>query len=231
MRRIGDAESDKYPACMHTIETHWHTISYEERNAWRTTLIKDLKDTLQHTDTQPDLSLILIQGICGAIIGPTYQMSEENQEICFKHLVRKQNRIGWHHILKGRLSHQWVQCQQLHIHSDPGTDSTKQSGEIWLKRVLNRLWTSLWDVWLLSNDDLHGRDRQQREQKRLEKLTPKVEALYDQATTLLTADKEIFAIPIHTRLTFPSREIETWIKLVTPTVRRALKMPMNSYGE
>jgi hypothetical protein len=116
-------------------------------------------------DTQPDLSLMLIQGICVAIIDPTYQMPEENRKIRFKPLVREQNSIGWNHILKGRFSHKWVQCQQLHIHLDPGTDSTKQSGEIWLKRVLNRLWTSLWDVWLIRNDNLHARDRQLKENK------------------------------------------------------------------
>jgi hypothetical protein len=50
-----------------------------------------------------------------------------------------------------------------------------------------------------------------------------VEALYDQAPTLLTADKEIFNIPIQTRLMFPTGEIETWMKLVTPTVKRAMR--------
>jgi hypothetical protein len=111
----------------------------------------------------------------------------------------------------------------LTICLDPDTDSTKQSGTKWLKRVLNCIWTSLWQVWLLRNDDLHGRDRQQREKKRMEKLTPKIEApLYAKADLLLAIDREIFAIPINTRLTFPSGELSTWIKLVTPTVRQAI---------
>jgi hypothetical protein len=76
MRQIGEAKSDKCPACLHTIETHWHIINCKKRNAWRTTLIKDLKDTLQHIDTQPDLFLILVQGIRGALTDPTYQMSD-----------------------------------------------------------------------------------------------------------------------------------------------------------
>jgi hypothetical protein len=84
------------------------------------------------------------------------------------------------------------------------------------------MWTSLWQAWLLRNDDLHGRDRQQCEQKRIEKLTPRVVALYDKADILLATYKGIFAIPITTRLTFPSGELSTWIKLVTPTVRRAI---------
>jgi hypothetical protein len=77
-------------------------------------------------------------------------------------------------------------------------------------------------IWLIRNDDLHGRDRQQREKKRIKKLTPKVVALYAKADTLLAADKDIFEIPIQTCLTFPSGELSTWIKLVTPTVYRAI---------
>jgi hypothetical protein len=48
-------------------------------------------------------------------------------------------------------------------------------------------------------------------------------ALYDKADTLLAADKDIFEIPIQTCLTLPRGELSTWIKLVTPTVRRAIK--------
>jgi hypothetical protein len=39
---------------------------------------------------------------------------------------------------------------------------------------------------------------------------------------LLAQDKDLFAIPLATRLTFPSGELRTWIKLVTPTVKQAL---------
>jgi hypothetical protein len=145
-------------------------------------------------------------------------LNNTNREPRFKYLIDAQNIIGWNQFIKGRFSHHWVQCQQVHIYLDPDTDSTKQSGEIWLKHILNCIWTSLWQVWLIQNDDLHGRDRQQWEKKRVEKLTPRIITLYAKAESLLVADREIFAIPINTRLTFPSGELSTWIKLVTPTV-------------
>jgi hypothetical protein len=75
--------------------------------------------------------------------------------------VTTQNIIGWKHLLKGQFSHHCLQqCQQLHIYLDPDIDSAKNSGKQWLKRILNRIWTSLWQVWLLRNNYLHGRDRQ-----------------------------------------------------------------------
>jgi hypothetical protein len=182
----------------------------------------NLTGTLHINNTQPDLTLILLQGVREAIRDPNYQMDATNRETRFQLLVQAQNLIGWNHLLKGRFSHHWIQCQQVHIYLDPDTDSTKQSGEQWLKRVLNCMWTSLWQVWLIHNDDLHGRDRQQRERKRIKKLTPRIVNLYKKADILLVADKDIFAIPLTTRLTFPSGELSTWIKLITPTVKRVI---------
>jgi hypothetical protein len=181
MKRIGEAESDKCPACLHTIETAWHILSCENRSEWRNSLINKLKETLHVNKTQPGLTLILIQGVRGALHDPLFQMPATNRETRFQYLVTAQNQIGWNHILRGRFSHHWLQLQlqlqQVHIYLDPDTDSTKQSGEIWLKRILNCIWTSLWQVWLIRNDDLHGRDREQREKKRIGKLAPKVVAL------------------------------------------------------
>jgi hypothetical protein len=39
---------------------------------------------------------------------------------------------------------------------------------------------------------------------------------------LLAKDKDLFAIPLETRLTFPSSELRTWIKLTTPTIKQAI---------
>jgi hypothetical protein len=34
MKRIGEAESDKCPSCLHTIETLWHILSCDKRSKW-----------------------------------------------------------------------------------------------------------------------------------------------------------------------------------------------------
>jgi hypothetical protein len=128
---------------------------------------------------------------------PDYQMMVATREPRFQYLVSAQNTIGWQHLLKGRFSHHWLQCQQLHIYLDPDIDSTKNTSERWLKRILNCLWNSLWQVWILRNEDLHGCDRQQREQKRIQKLTPRVTALYEKAEMLLAEDKVLFDILFH----------------------------------
>jgi hypothetical protein len=53
---------------------------------------------------------------------------------------------------------------------DPDIDPEKQYGDRWLKLILHHPWTLLWQVWLNHNDDLHGRDNDEKEPKRIETL-------------------------------------------------------------
>ena len=86
---------------------------------------------------------------------------------------------------------------------------------------MHHLWTHLWQLWLARNDDLHGREKDEKERKRLKKLQPL--ALYSRVDLLLACDKPtIFELPIQERLKLYSRELEAWVRLVTPTVKRAL---------
>ncbi len=70
-------------------------------------------------------------------------MPIDNQEMSFRYLVTAQNTIGWDHPLKGRLSHHWIQRQQLHLNLNPDIDPSKSSGEQWMQRVLTSLSTAL----------------------------------------------------------------------------------------
>jgi hypothetical protein len=222
MRRIGRAESDKCPACLHIVETDWHIFSCPRRSLWREDFLRTLRDTLEIQHTQPDLTQILLQGIRGALSDQHFQMSTTKREPRFRMLVQAQNKIGWQHILKGRFSHHWTQLQGRHILDDPELDPTKKTGDRWLKQVLHHIWTALWRVWLIRNDDLHGRDKDEQERKRMEKLRPHVLALYSKQSLLLACDKSILELPIQERMKLHSRELATWIALVTPTVKRAV---------
>jgi hypothetical protein len=91
--------------------------------------------------------------------------------------------------------------------------------------VLHHLWTLVWQVWLTRNEDLHGRNDNEKEYKRLKNLRPpRIIALHAKQDLLLAYDKQIFELPIHDCMLLPhSREVKrTWERLVTPTVKGAL---------
>ena len=71
---------------------------------------------------------------------------------------------------------------------------------------------------LARNEDLHGKEKDEQERKRLEKLHPRVIAFYSKVDLLLACDKPIFELPILERMKLHSREIETWVRFATPTV-------------
>jgi hypothetical protein len=96
-----------------------------------------LGDLLAIKQTQLDLALMLLQGIRGALANQHFQMNPNNREPSFRTLVNAQNKIGWHHVLKGRLKKHWTQIQGRHIMDDPELDHEKQSGERWLKLALH----------------------------------------------------------------------------------------------
>jgi hypothetical protein len=56
----------------------------------------------------------------------------------------------------------------------------------------------------------------------LEKPSPRITALCAMQDLLLASDKQIFEFPIHDRMLLHGRELETWARLVTPTVKTAL---------
>jgi hypothetical protein len=67
------------------------------------------------------------------------------------------------------------------------------------------------------------------ERKRIKKIRPQVVALYAKNETLLASDRIMFDIPIHERLQTSSREFETWIRQITPTVKECAFADADTY--
>jgi hypothetical protein len=185
-------------------------------------MLRTLGESLITNHAQPDVALILLHGICGALSDHCFQMNPNNREPLFRALVNSQNKIGWHQLLKGRCSKQWTQIQDQHLLDDTDINNKKQSGDRWFKLTLHHTWTHLWKVWLNRNDDLHGRENDEKERKRIEQLRFRVLALYSKGDLLLACDKPIFDMPIDERMKLKSGELSTWVRLVTATVKRAI---------
>jgi hypothetical protein len=60
------------------------------------------------------------------------------------------------------------------------------------------------------------------QQSFFEKILPRVRALCSKCDQMLVADRQTLKLPILERMKLSSRELETWVRLVTPTVKRAL---------
>jgi hypothetical protein len=105
MKRIGQAESDLCPSCLDTEETAPHIFACNRRCAqWQADFIKSLRKVLDNLNTQPDLKMILLLGISGALHNSTFELSTTEREARFEILVSSENDIGWYHLLRRRFS-------------------------------------------------------------------------------------------------------------------------------
>jgi hypothetical protein len=208
------------PSCFETIETDSHIFSCECRSQWRINFTNSPQasgETTHTTRSQDDPS----NRIQGTLLDQNFQLDPTNREARFELLANSQNEISWSHLLRGRLSHHWVQIQQVHINSDDDISSKKFIGEQWLRKVLNHLWTQLYSCWKQHNADLHGLDKADKERKRKAKLKPDITALYKTADDLDYLDKCLFSVPLKTRLRQRSSKETACIYVVSPTVRQA----------
>jgi hypothetical protein len=221
MKRIKQTESDLCPSCLETEETTTHIFACIHRIQWHADFIASLRKVLDKLNTQPDLKMMLLQGISGAIHDPTFELPTTDREANFEILASSQNDIGCSQMIRGRFSIHWSQLQQAHIEQDDEICGEKFTGPRWLEHVLFHLWTSLYLAWKLRNADLHGIDTADRERKSKAKLRPQVVALYQKAASLNYLDKRLFALDLDDRLGLRSSEQAAWINVVSPTVRQA----------
>jgi hypothetical protein len=75
-------------ACIHRIQ-------------WHADFIDSLRKVLDKLNTQPDLKMMLLQGISSAIHDPTFELSTTDREANFEILASSQNDIGWPQMIRG----------------------------------------------------------------------------------------------------------------------------------
>jgi hypothetical protein len=98
---------------------------------------------------------------------------------------------------------------------DEDTTPTKSTGQHWLQKVLNHLWTHRHMAWKLRYADLHGIDATDHEAKRKAKLKPAIVDLYKTVAKLDYLDKRLFDLPLLARLLgLKSHEQTAWINVV-----------------
>jgi hypothetical protein len=79
--------------------------------------------------------------------------------------------------------------QQDHIDHDNNICFRLLTGQRWLQKVLNHLWTHLCLAWKLQNADLHGVNTADQKAKREAKLKPAIVALHKTANKPDCLDK------------------------------------------
>jgi hypothetical protein len=91
----------------------------------------------------------------------------------FHHLFKSQAKIGWNQIINGRFSSKWIEA----IASECSHPTN------WLAYTISQIWHQTFEVWKIRCDKNHGTDHKTQHSRAILRLTPQIEAIYEQQST------------------------------------------------
>jgi hypothetical protein len=131
----------------------------------------------------------------------------------YHQLFQQQSMIGWHHILHGRFSILWYDLQlQTHTQTNP----------LWLSYIIRTIWQLISKIWKHRCDTIHGTNLLDTRQQALQRLTPQVQAMFDQQGQIDPADKYIFERTSNEILQMPTHLIERWIFKTDKNIKESI---------
>jgi hypothetical protein len=208
------------PTCEEPSEDDWHWITCPGRAEWRNLQGLQFSLFLVSLKTHPSITNILVRAYKSVLATGTCDFANDTYSADEQVLVDSQSRIGWHHIIFGRLSKAWSALQKVHIAAEE-IDEKKYSASRWTAKVHKYIWQRLHALWLLRNTSLHGTTFTENEATRRTRITPLVLELYARRLELSPHDQIMLRVPVDTRLSQPLSTIETWLSVVTPAFEAA----------
>ena len=148
------------PCCNHHTETreHLHQCSGPSRPAWREQFINDLVQALEKQNSAADLKQLLVEGLRSVLEGRDPETIQVPDTAAAAAVFEAQSAIGWHELLKGRLSQAWAHHQQAFL----GTFDLKKNGNARAITVAEMMLWGWHNLWTIRDQERHGRDAQTR---------------------------------------------------------------------
>jgi hypothetical protein len=181
------------PSCAEQIETQDHLLicPNPKREKWRTETRAQIRTIMNKYNAPTKFTDLMIGGIDQAILDPNTK-GPENTPAELETIAAAQQRIGWRHILKGRISKEWIKYLELRI-GDAAT-KTKNAGT-WATELIKTIFTQWLELWKLRNDDRHGHDYKTKQESERNQALKEVQQLYKLKGQIQAEDEWIFHTP------------------------------------
>jgi hypothetical protein len=183
----------------------------------------DLQTYLEKIKTAPEISRLLCRGVHRWIMHDDDGKTENrNDSRKWRTLSKVQATIGWHLAMRGWLSKQWAKMQQAWIEEN-NEENREQDGENWSAKV---------SLWLIrkSREFWTERNTQRQESsspddpgvsRATKETDEKIKRLYAREMNVAQRDRDIFRIPLETRLRMALKQKQYWLNRTTPHVNEA----------
>ena len=181
------------------------------------TAFNNIQSSLERLFTEPVLQSTILHIVSQGFDIPTCAPFSTDTA-----LWQQQQRIGTMAFLKGRwhiafTHHQEAFYRRLHR---PSTENGKR----WIKHAIVTIITEIRHIWATRNGQTHGQDQAQQDKILRDRLTIRIDAIYNQLPNLLSHDRDtVVSISRDDLLSGPTSSLETWLRLVEPSMQQCLR--------
>jgi ferredoxin-thioredoxin reductase catalytic subunit len=204
---------------------HFWNCPAAPRREWRQKCFRTMKECLQTLETAPPLQDLFLDSLRAMLHNESIQTVPVHPAVA--HVAQAQAAIGWHQILKGRISKSWAAFQDQHL----GTSKTKsKNGRTWATTVIDTFFKEWWKLWESRNQDRHGSDQASRAQALKAQALRDLQLFYDefQGYELNEDHRWIFKRKIEERMMWRAAEILQWVQAWSKTLRKIYKTELNT---
>jgi hypothetical protein len=132
---------------------------------------------------------------------------------------QEQTKIGWRHLLKGRLTSKWsIFINHQHHNNEPiqetGTKSKPYVNHAakWGQHVISIIWDHVLKIWNARNKTEHGEDIQEETSRKKEKMIIEAKAIIKDMENSSYQDQEVTDMNVQTIHELSVAAIKTWIR-------------------
>ncbi|KAG7366658.1 hypothetical protein IV203_029328 [Nitzschia inconspicua] len=214
------------PSCDEPVEDskHFLTCPNPERRKWHATLTTSLRHRCESVDNDPALLDLLLWGLNHWLQSapiPAHRVPER-----ISHLLHSQTTIGWDNFLLGRWSKHWTTLQLQYLQRNHIEVKNKNHGLSWSSNIIRLMWDHCYKEWTTRNKARHGKDAEDKAQRRLEKSHRNIRDLYKlKPKCSLQAQRHYFypTVEDHFRTDPDANSLENWLETYEPMIKQNIR--------
>jgi hypothetical protein len=190
-------------------------------------IVKDM-----HGYGDSELSNIIEIGTLNTGLDSTWVPSINDTSKKWKMAVRDQSRIGWDHLLRGRILKTLIQSMNKHFESQ-NLSAYLYNGDCWAKKLITAIWSTMLELWKTRNNIIYSQDTAMAEAMLREKLETCIRRCYKQRSILKAQERaHWFSTLLEERLQQDAQRAVNWLQgaeqLIKITRREQKRRPQES---
>jgi hypothetical protein len=229
----GITRSPRCPLCLAPREDNMHLFCCNNKE------MEAVQEKLQHyimkdmhDNGDSEISNILEIAILNTCIFPTWAPDLSNVSTKWKAGVREQSRIGWIHILKGRISTTLISSINMHFESLE-LSGCLYNGNRWAKKLITATWTTMLELWKTRNSIIYNTDKQVVEERMREKPEARIRRCYTYSNIVSAQDRQLwFSTSLEDQLQEEPNRANNWLqgieRIIKITRREQQQRPKES---